>query len=186
LEIFWTGHASFKIKTENGKIIYLDPYQLGDNEEKADIVVASHSHFDHFSKGDIEKIRKESTLVLGPESIARNLKKFNGKGLKIGEIFEIDDIKIELVPSYTIKKPTHPKSSEWVGTIIEYGGKTVYHVGDSERIPEMKELAKRNLTVALIPCGGTYTMDFEESTDSTVDINPEIAVPMHKLYIDNV
>ena len=55
MEIFWLGHAAFKIKTENGKVIYLDPYQLGGNEEKADIVVASHSHFDHFSKGDIQK-----------------------------------------------------------------------------------------------------------------------------------
>ena len=179
MEIFWLGHAAFKIKTENGKIIYLDPYQLGGNEEKADIVIASHSHFDHFSKGDIQKVMKDSTLVLGPESISRNLKKFNGKGLKMGEIFEVDDIKIELVPSYTIKKPTHPKSSEWTGAIIEYGGKTVYHLADTERIPELKDLAKRNITVALVPCGGTYTMDFEESTDATVDIKPEIAVPCH-------
>ncbi len=179
MEIFWLGHAAFKIKTENGKVIYLDPYHIGADEEKGDIIVSSHTHGDHFSRGDIKKIVKDSSVVLGPQSISNSLKKFNGKGLKMGEIFETDDIKIELVPSYTIKKPTHPKSSEWTGTIIEYGGKTVYHVGDSERIPEMKDLAQRNITVALLPCGGTYTMDFEESTDAALDIKPEIVVPMH-------
>lgn len=179
MEIFWLGHAAFKIKTESGKIIYLDPYQLGKDEEEADIIVCSHSHGDHFSRNDIKKILKDSTILLGPQSISSNLQKFNGKGLKFGEIFEIDDIKIELVPSYTISKATHPKSSEWAGTIIKYGGKTVYHAGDTERIPEMKDLTKRNITVALLPCGGKFTMDFEESTDTALDIKPEIIVPMH-------
>jgi L-ascorbate metabolism protein UlaG (beta-lactamase superfamily) len=83
------------------------------------------------------------------------------------------------MPSYNIKKPNHPKVNGWAGTILRSGGKSVYHAGDTERIPEMKSLANKNITVALIPCGGTYTMDFDEATDSAVDIQPEIAVPMH-------
>ena len=179
MEIFWLGHAAFRVKTDSGRVIYLDPYQLKEGEEKADIIVSSHSHPDHFSAGDIKKIMKIDTVVIGPESISSNLKKFNGQAIRLGDSFDYKDLSIELIPSYNIKKPNHPKSSGWAGTIIRSGGKSVYHAGDTERIPEMKDLADKNITVALIPCGGTYTMDFDEATDSAIDIQPEIAVPMH-------
>ncbi|TFG06072.1 MAG: MBL fold metallo-hydrolase [Promethearchaeota archaeon] len=177
MEIFWIGHACFKIKTETGKIIYLDPYQLPKEVEKADIIISSHSHGDHFHGESIQKLMKENTILLGPQSIASNLKEFNGKALKIGEAYKTDDINIQLVPAYTIKKQTHPKSNEWAGTIIETEGKRIYHAGDTERIPEMKDLD--NITVALLPCGGTYTMDFEEACEAAMDIKPKIVVPMH-------
>jgi len=179
MEIFWLGHASFKIKMFSGRIIYLDPYNIKNVEEKADIIVSSHSHGDHFSGPDIKKIWKNDTILLGPVSIADSLMKFDGQALEIGEEFAYKDFTIELFPAYTIKKSTHPKSNNWVGTIIESAGKSVYHAGDTERIPEMKELASRKITVALLPCGGTYTMDFKEATDSALDIQPEIVVPMH-------
>lgn len=179
MEIFWLGHASFKIKMFSGRIIFLDPYNIKKGEEKADIIVSSHSHSDHFSKADIKKIWKDDTILLGPVSIADSLIKFDGQALEIGEEFAYKDFTIELFPAYTIKKGTHPKSNNWVGTIIESAGKSVYHAGDTERIPEMKELASRKITVALLPCGGTYTMDFEEATDAALDIQPEIVVPMH-------
>ena len=179
MEIFWLGHAAFKVKTDSGRVIYLDPYQLKEGEEKADIIVSSHSHGDHFSAGDIKKIMKDDTVVLGPESISSNLKQFNGQAIRLGDSFDYKDLSIELMPSYNIKKQNHPKSSGWAGTIIRSGGKSVYHAGDTERIPEMKELANKDITVALIPCGGTYTMGFDEATDSAVDIQPKIAVPMH-------
>ncbi|MFX1257868.1 MAG: MBL fold metallo-hydrolase [Promethearchaeota archaeon] len=186
MEIFWISHAAFKIKTESGKIIYLDPYQLPKEAEKADIIISSHSHGDHFDNRSIKTILKDSSILIGPVSISNNLKKFNGKGLKLGEIFEVDDIKIVLVPSYTIKKGTHPKSNEWAGIVIETEGKTVYHAGDTENIPEMKDLKEKNITVALLPCGGRFTMDFEESCSAALEIEPKIVVPMHNLYMFHV
>ena len=116
IEIFWLGHACFKIKLQNGRNIYLDPYQLKGNEEKADIIVSSHTHGDHFSKQDIKKIWKEGTILIGPESIRKELEKFGGKPLRIGEVFDLKDLTIELFPAYTIKKATHPKSNQWTGT----------------------------------------------------------------------
>ena len=179
MEIFWISHAAFKIKTDNGKVIYLDPYQIPKDAEKADIIISSHSHGDHFDKRSIKTIIKDSSILLGPISISNNLEKFNGRPIKIGSSFNYKDLSIELIPSYNIKKANHPKSAGWAGTIVSSGEKSVYHAGDTERIPEMKDLANKNITVALLPCGGTYTMDFEESTDCAVDIQPEIAVPMH-------
>jgi len=178
-KLVWLGHACFKIVTRSGQVIYLDPYKVSKDEEKADIIVSSHSHGDHFSKSDIKKLWKEGTILLGPESIGRSLKDFNGQALKVGKPFTYKDFSIELFPAYTIKKPTHPKGNGWTGTIIESGGKSIYHAGDTEKIPEMKTLAKRKITVALLPCGGTYTMDFEEATDAAIDIQPQIVVPMH-------
>jgi len=178
-EITWLGHAAFKIKTFSGRIIYLDPYQLKDEEEKADIIVSTHDHGDHFSRRDIKKIATEDTVVLGPESIASNLQKFNGQSLKLGDSFDYKDLSIELMPAYNIKKANHPKGNEWAGIIVRSGDKSIYHAGDTERIPEMKDLANQNITVAMIPCGGTYTMDFNEAADSTVDVKPDIVVPMH-------
>jgi len=186
MELFWLGHAAFKIKMFDGVIIYLDPYQIKKDAEKADIIVSSHTHGDHFSKADIKKLIKDGTIVIGPASCANSLEKFNALPLKIGDSYERKDLTIELIPAYTIKKGTHPKSNNWAGMIIESAGKSIYHAGDTERIPEMKDLAKRNITVALLPCGGTYTMDFEEATNAALDINPEIVVPMHNFHINHM
>ena len=179
MEITWLGHAAFKVKTQSGRIIYLDPYQIKKGEEKADIIVSTHSHGDHFDPGSIQKLMKDDTVVIGPESIASSLQKFNGTPLKLGDSFDYKDLSIELVPAYNIKKPNHPKRNEWAGIIVTSEEKSVYHAGDTERIPEMKDLASRNITVAMMPCGGTYTMDFDEATDSIVDVKPKIAIPMH-------
>lgn len=179
MEIIWTSHASFEIKAEDGTIIYLDPYQLPKDAEKADIIVSSHSHFDHFDRKSIKQVFKDSTMVIGPKVMEQKLKKFNGVGLEIGGSIEKGNIKISLVPAYTIQKGTHPKSNEWAGTVLELEGKKIYHAGDTERIPEMKDLANKGITVALLPCGGKYTMGFEESCEAALDIKPEIVVPMH-------
>ena len=122
---------------------------------------------------------QDGTVVIGPESISSSLQKFHGTPLKIGDSFNYKDLTIELVPAYNIKKPNHPKRNKWAGIIVTAEDKSVYHAGDTERIPEMKELANRNITVAMMPCGGTYTMDFEESTDSIIDVKPQFASPMH-------
>ena len=179
MEISWVSHACFKIKTESGKVIYLDPYEIPADEEKADVIVASHGHYDHMDGGSIKNVWKDSTVLLGPKSMAGKLKGLKGEGMELGNTRTIDDVTVELVPAYTIKKGTHPKSSEWAGTIIEAENKRIYHAGDTERIPEMKDLSDKDITVALLPCGGTYTMDFEESCAAALDIQPEIVVPMH-------
>ena len=185
MKISWLKHAAFKIETQDNKIIYIDPYQLSKDEQKADIIICSHEHGDHFDEDSIRKISKDSTILLGPESISSKLSKFNGKGLKLYEPFKIENIIIELYPAYNIKRmrkknePFHPKERKWAGVLIEAEGKKVYHAGDTERIPEMKDLASKEIDVAMLPCGGTYTMDFEESAEAAVDINPKIVIPMH-------
>jgi L-ascorbate metabolism protein UlaG (beta-lactamase superfamily) len=179
MEISWISHACFKITSENGKILYTDPYKIPKDEQKADFVIISHSHYDHMDHKSINNIIKEGTIVLGPLSISKELKKYNGKGLEFGQEYEFEDIKIKPVRAYTIEKNTHPKENNWMGYIITSDGIKIYHAGDTELIPEMRELQSENIKVALLPCGGTYTMNFQEAISAALEINPEIIVPMH-------
>lgn len=185
MKISWLKHAAFKIKTQNNKLIYIDPYNIEEVEEKADIIVCSHEHGDHFDEKSIQKISKDSTVLIGPESISSKLKEFKGIGLPLYKPYTVEDIIIELYPAYNITRmrkknqPFHPKERKWAGILIQADGKSIYHAGDTERIPEMKELASKDIDVAMLPCGGTYTMDFEESAGAANDINPKVVIPMH-------
>ncbi|MEM3827206.1 MAG: MBL fold metallo-hydrolase, partial [Candidatus Micrarchaeaceae archaeon] len=71
----------------------------------------------------------------------------------------------------------HPKSNKWVGYVIEAEGERIYHAGDTDAIPEMKEL--HGIDYALLPVGGTYTMTAEEAVEATRYIKPRHVVPMH-------
>ncbi len=173
--IHWLHHASFRIDTELG-VIYFDPWKIK-NEIKADYIFVSHNHFDHFSIGDIDNISKKETLIICPSEVASELKNYNLKEVKSGDKFEIGKIKVEVVPAYNINKNFHPKSSGKVGFIVEIEGKNIYHAGDTDFIPEMKEF--KNIDFALIPIGGTYTMGPEEAAEFVNTVKPRITIPMH-------
>lgn len=184
LSIKWLGHASFQIRAE-GKTIYIDPYE-GEYSEKADLILVTHSHFDHCDTSKIKKIRKADTLIIAPEDC---VSKIGGsvKTLKPGEETTVGNIGVKAVEAYNYKrfkspgKPFHPKGLG-VGYLITAEGKTVYHAGDTDFIPEMRKLGR--VDVALLPSGGTYTMDNVEAAEAALAINPEIAMPMHRWDTD--
>jgi L-ascorbate metabolism protein UlaG (beta-lactamase superfamily) len=180
ISIKWLGHSSFRIKAE-GKIIYVDPYE-GEYSEKADVILVTHSHFDHCDPSKIKKVRLPNTVIIAPQDCAP---KIGGdvKTLKPGQETTVGKIRIRAVEAYNNKRfrspgnPFHPKGLG-VGYLITAGGKTVYHAGDTDLIPEMKQLGQ--VDVALLPSGGTYTMDNPESADAALAINPKTAIPMHR------
>ena len=170
--VHWLGHASFKITGE--KIIYIDPYQIAGGET-ADIILITHDHYDHLSMDDIEKIMGEKTVVVAPASagdaIKGNLKKVNP-----GDTLTIEGVEIQAVPAYNIGKEFHPRDKNYVGYVFKIGGVSYYHAGDTDYIPEMKDI---HVDVAFLPVGGTYTMNAEEAAKAAEDIKPKVAVPMH-------
>lgn len=180
ISVRWLGHASFQIKS-NGKNIYIDPYE-GTYVEKADLILVTHSHFDHCDPSKIDKVRKDDTTIIAPADCASKIKG-KIKSLKPGEKTAVGNIAVEAVYAYNYKRfrspgnPFHPKSLG-VGYIIRIGDKTIYHAGDTDFVPEMKELG--NISLALLPSGGTYTMDNLEAAEAALAINPQIAVPMHR------
>ncbi len=174
-KIKWLGQASVRIEDE--KIIYIDPYYLSGNPPKADIILITHDHMDHLDRKSIEKIIKQETTILVPEGINTGI-----KGAKVAQVkpFATNKIygyNIMTVPAYNIKKSFHPKSKGYVGYIIEASGIKIYHTGDTERIPEMKDIS---VDIIMLPLGQTYTMNsVEEASQAVLDTKAKIAIPIH-------
>ncbi|MEK6875622.1 MAG: MBL fold metallo-hydrolase [Nanoarchaeota archaeon] len=185
IELKWLGHSGFMIR--NSKIIYIDPYMIKENSEKADIILITHSHYDHCSVADIGKIIKEGTRVILTADSQSKITKFNvpikieivefGKQLNIGEI------KIAVVPAYNIDKSFHPKDEGWVGYLLKIENVLIYHAGDTDLIPEMKNLTGYKQSgknfFALLPIGGRFTMNPEEAAEAASIIKPTAVIPMH-------
>ena len=174
------AHASFEIKAEN-KIVYVDLEEHGKPSDKADLILVTHSHPDHFDLSKIKKVRKEGTVVIAPADCVSKIGG-NIKTLKPEEETTVDGITVKAVEAYNYKRfrspgnPFHPKGFG-VGYLIVVGGKTIYHAGDTDFIPEMRQVG--HVDVALLPTGDTYTMDNAEAALAAVDINPKTAIPMH-------
>jgi len=180
--ITWTGHAGFKILHGNKKM-YIDPYKLSNKYENivdADIVLITHNHFDHLSIEDLKNIINERTVIVSAQECLSQLKSLKVKdliGMDPRNNEKLDDLVVEAVPAYNVNKDFHPKADKKIGFIIEFGNDRIYHTGDSDIIPEMKDT---NPTIVLIPVSGTYVMTAEEASKAVNElINPKIAIPMH-------
>lgn len=172
--IKWLGHASLLI-TIGGKNIYVDPWKLLREQPKADLILITHPHYDHFSPDDIEKIIRKDTIIIGPREILK-IKVGEKMEIKPGQEINLNWVKIKAVPSYNVNKNFHPKSNNWCGYIVEIEGKKIYIAGDTDFIPEMKDI---KVDVAIVPIGGTYTMNPEEAANAINIIKPQIAIPYH-------
>ncbi len=172
-------HSSIRIEKE--KIIYIDPYKINKNYNDADIIFVTHDHYDHYSEEDLDKVKKENTVIVVPEGL---LTKLINKGIKQENIitvkpnnkYKVEGIKIETIPAYNIEKQFHPKANNWVGYIIDMYGIKYYIAGDTDITEENKKV---KCDVAFVPVGGTYTMDYREAAALVNEIKPKIAVPIH-------
>jgi len=177
----WLAHAGFQIMTD-GKVIYVDLENNCNASEKADLILVTHSHSDHCDLSEIKKVRREDTIVIAPRDCALKIGG-NVKTLRAGEETTVDDIKVRAVEAYNIRRfrslgtPYHPKGFG-VGYLITVAGKIIYHAGDTDFVPEMRQLGP--VDVALLPSGDTYTMDNDEAAEAAVAINPKTAMPMHR------
>lgn len=188
IDIKWLGHSSFLIKNSLGKVIYLDPFKLNDETEEleeADFIFITHSHYDHCSIEDIRKIAKNGTIIVAPADVSSKFSHIDAKvELKIAEPstkmqFDEAGIKFWCIPAYNTNKSFHEREEDWVGYIIDLSGVLVYHAGDTDIIPEMKSLSTANIDIALLPIGGTYTMNAGEAAKAASLIKPKLAIPMH-------
>jgi L-ascorbate metabolism protein UlaG (beta-lactamase superfamily) len=174
-DIHWLGHDSFRIE-DQGKQIYIDPWKLTTKAVKADYVFVTHSHYDHFSKEDINKIKTDSTKIIAPSDVAKQVGK-NTVAISPNQEITLDQLKIKAIPAYNIGKKFHPRENNWVGFIITLAdGTSIYHAGDTDFIPEMKSL---KVDIALLPVSGTYVMTADEAIEAANSFQPKIAIPMH-------
>lgn len=188
ITVKWWGHAGFQITT-NQCIAYIDLYQakkykqlVGEPEDRADLFLATHHHSDHFHPASLKLVRTSETMVIAP---VKCKPKITGTlhSLQPSQSLKHMGLHIQAVHAYNVTrmrspgKPYHPKG-DGVGYLITINDKTIYHAGDTDLIPEMKELGQVDL--ALLPTGDTYTMDNREAAEAALLIKPRVAVSMHR------
>jgi L-ascorbate metabolism protein UlaG (beta-lactamase superfamily) len=200
--IKWFPRSWIQIKTSEC-IIYIDPsfmstyfkkYDktivfseaeddcLPGSLEKGDIILISHIHKDHCKEVTINRLSDENTLVLTP----RKYKKEVDDRVKIvipGSRYRFQDVFIEIVNAYNTDdgnstKKVH-KKGECVGYVINIEDKRIYFSGDTDFIPEMKDI--RNIDIAILPIGGTFTMDMNTAIEAVLSIKPKCVLPVHHL-----
>lgn len=170
-------HSSIRIEGE--PIIYFDPFRIKKERNDADIVLITHAHYDHFSPEDIEKICHDETVFVMPKSMEQEVGKYgfteeNTIFMEAGDETSVEGILIEAVPSYNVDKPMHPKENGWLGYIVTVEDTTIYVSGDCDAMSE--EIV---CDIAMIPIGGTYTMNVSEAVAWINQMKPKVVIPTH-------
>ncbi len=172
----WFKQAAFRWDGD-GLVVYIDPWGVTD-DVPADVVFLTHAHFDHFVPEEIERIRSGGTKIVAPADVAKELSG-DVTAVAPGDSIEVARIKVQAVPAYNVvegRRDFHPQANRWVGYVLELEGRTYYHAGDTDRLPELETL---KADVAFVPIGGTYTMDAREAGGLVLEMSPLLAVPMH-------
>ena len=192
-------HSSIKI--ESNINIYSDPFKIEVASNDADVIFITHEHYDHFSPEDILKIKKENTIIVLPKNMENmaldlNFEKTNIVLVEPNQKYKLENQELifETIPAYNVNKNFHKKEMNWVGYILEIEGKRVYVAGDTDITEENKQV---KCDIALVPIGGTYTMEAKEAAELVNIIKPKIAIPIHygaivgnkedeKIFVKNV
>ena len=182
LTITFFNHASLAIETE-GRHIYIDPIsQYADYASlpKADLILLTHSHYDHLDSAAVAALSTAATTVVSFRSSSETL---GGKCLtmKPGDTLAPRDyLSIEAVPAYNTsddRQQFHPREREDCGYVLTIGGTRIYIAGDGENTPEMKAL--HGIDIAFLPVNQPYTMTVDQAVDAVKAIRPAIFYPYH-------
>jgi L-ascorbate metabolism protein UlaG (beta-lactamase superfamily) len=181
--VAWLGHSGFRIEVGRHNV-YIDPYRITGTEPKADVILITHGHYDHFSPQDLERLSGPDTHVIAPAAVAERLDG-DVTSIRPGEVIEtgVPGVDVRGVPAYNTSKrdgegrPFHPREAGCVGYELNVRGERLYHAGDTDVIPEMDWVVGAD--VALLPVSGIYVMTPLEAAEAARRIQPAVAVPMH-------
>lgn len=181
--VTWYKQAAFRWVA--GTVVYVDPWGLVGDLAPADLVLITHAHQDHFSKADIGRVVGARTAIVAPADVAKELSG-NVRAVRPGDRLEVAGLKLEAVPAYNRvpgRESFHPKVRNWVGYVLEVGGRTYYHSGDTDHLPELERV---RADVAFVAIGGKFTMDSGEASALVKAMRPKLAVPMHYGFFPGV
>jgi L-ascorbate metabolism protein UlaG (beta-lactamase superfamily) len=162
--LLYQGHASVRLTSADGVVIYIDPFAGEGYDIPADIILVTHQHSDH-NQIDLVPKKEDTILITQEEALAGG----------VHTMFMLGDITVEAVPAYN---DNHSIDNS-VGFIITVDGISIYHPGDTNRTAKMETLAERALDYVLLPMDGLYNMCPEEATDCALLINARYSIPMH-------
>ena len=188
LKLTFFAHASLAIEYE-GRMIYVDPV-VGNADysklPKADMILVTHSHYDHFDMAAIEQLQSPDTRILLDKTSAEGFQGncFTMLPKAVAEPFE--DIKVEAVAAYNTSEHQlqfHPKEREDCGYVVTLGGAVrIYVSGDTEPTDELR--AVQNVDIAFICCNQPYTMTPEQAVEAVKAVRPAIYYPYHYGQVD--
>lgn len=173
------SHATFVIET-TGTCIYVDAVGESNLYEKfaeADIILITHTHRDHLSPETIGSLKTDKTIIVGPQTVIDELG--YGTVLNNGETKQIGSVMIEAIPMYNLTKERqkfHPQG-QGNGYVITLDDKRIYISGDTEDIPEMREL--KDIDYAFICMNLPYTMTVEQAASAVLEMKPGVVIPYH-------
>src|SRR3954451_4642396 len=180
----WLGHSGFRVRVGRAHV-YIDPYRVAAGAPKADLILLTHGHYDHYSPQDVELLSTPQTELIAPPAVAERL---SGRvhSIAAGEEVEPETVRgvfVRALAAYNTSKRNsdghvfHPREAGGVGFDVNVRGERLYHAGDTDVIPEMD--AVYGVDLALLPVSGTYVMTAGEAAEAARRIQPRLAVPMH-------
>jgi L-ascorbate metabolism protein UlaG (beta-lactamase superfamily) len=179
--VTWFRQSALRWTLE-GLTVYVDPWGTPADAPAADLILITHAHFDHFQPGEIARLSTASTKLVAPHDVAAEL---SGEVTAVapGESHEVAGVRFTTVPAYNTREEAlefHPKANRWVGYVMDLGGHTYYHAGDTDHAPELDSV---RTDVAFVPIGGHYTMDAAQAAGLVKSIEPKVAVPFHYGFV---
>ena len=167
----WFGQSAFQVRA-GGQAIFFDPWRVPGSAGPADLILVTHPHGDHYDRKAIAGLRKDSTVIVLPRSCAEQ----GQTAVAAGETIRVGSVSITGVAAYNLTKRFHPRSGNWLGYMLEMDGIRLYHAGDTDPVPEMKDLRP---DIALIPIGGMFAMDRRGGAQAVSLLGATLAIPMH-------
>ena len=170
------------IRISGSSVVYFDPFGIPAEPHDADYIFITHDHYDHFSPEDILKVLNRDSIMIVPISMQCKVIDFKKTVKDIITVIpgithqQGSYVSFNTVPSYNKAKPFHPKKQGWCGYILNLDGIRYYIAGDTDNLSENYSI---ECDVALIPIGGTYTMNVTQAAEFVNAIKPMYAVPTH-------
>lgn len=182
------AHASVGIEW-NGIHIYVDPVGEFDwqSQPKADVVLVTHSHYDHLELSTIEQLQTPQTVVVCDKTSSDAFEHDCITMLPGSTSLPVEGVTVKAVAAYNTSEghtDFHPQSREDCGYLITVGGTTIYVAGDTEDNDDV--LAVEGVDVAFLPVNQPYTMTVSQAARVVKAIKPQIFYPYHYGQVDEV
>lgn len=165
--LLYMGHASIRIITDEGKVIYIDPYAGDDYDMTADMILVTHAHTDHSQTDKVKNRNQDCQMITQEEAIQ------NGEH----QVFTFDYVTVEAVEAGY--NPQHDVS-KCVGYVLTFSnGKSIYVTGDTSKTEQMPLMAEKEIDYAFFCCDGVYNMVLTEAAECAGLVGAKHNIPYH-------